>query len=82
MRIQFDKIELRAKRVWRQDGKRRQETKVFMQTVNPFNKNVDGTRKTREQILVELHAERLTWLESAQGYLTIPSASQRQGDGK
>lgn len=77
MKITFDQIELKAKRVWIENGKRRQETKTFMQTVNPFNKNADGTRKTREQILIELHAERLAWLGSANGYLTVSPACER-----
>jgi hypothetical protein len=76
MRVTFDKIELKAKRVWRQGGKRRQETRTFMQTVNPFNRNADGTRKTREQILAELHAERLTWLDTAKGFLTVSEAGR------
>jgi hypothetical protein len=65
VRIQFDKIEMKAKRVWTENGKRRQQTKVFMQTVNPFNKNADGTVKTREQIHKELLAERKAWLDLA-----------------
>jgi hypothetical protein len=74
MRITFDKIELKAKRVWKESGKKRQETRTFMQTVNPFNKNPDGSVKTRVEILKELHAERLAWLNSANGYLTVPSS--------
>lgn len=64
MRITFDEIKVTAKRVWTENGKRRQQTKTFMQTVNPFNKNADGTRKTREQIYAELMNERKEWLSS------------------
>lgn len=35
-------------------GKQCTRTKVFSQTLNPFNTNEDGTVKTREQIMVEL----------------------------
>lgn len=64
MRITFDEIKVTAKRVWTENGKRRQQTKTFMQTVNPFNKNADGTRKTREQIYAELMNQRKEWLSS------------------
>ena len=76
MRYQFQKIELKAKRVWREGGKKRQETKVFMQTINPFNKNADGTVKTGVQILEELHVERRAWLDSAKGLLTVTPAQK------
>jgi hypothetical protein len=62
MRIRLQEIKLTAKRVWTENGKRRQETKAFMQTINPFNKNDDGTVKTGEEILKELHVERKAWL--------------------
>jgi hypothetical protein len=76
VRVTFDKVSIKAKRVWRENGKRRQETREFWQTINPFNKNDDGTRKTREQIMAELHAERLAWLEKAHGYCTVDGGSE------
>jgi hypothetical protein len=63
--IRFREIKLRGVRRWTENGKRKQETKVFMQTVNPFNKGVDGFIKTREQIMDELRAERSKWLADA-----------------
>lgn len=30
--------------------------------MNPFNKNADGTVKTRDQIMAEITAERDTWI--------------------
>jgi hypothetical protein len=33
-----------------------------MQTINPFNRNKDGSVKTRAQIMKELLAERDAWL--------------------
>jgi len=62
MRVRFQEIKLTAKRTWKEGGKRRQMSKTFMQTLNPFNKNEDGTIKTAEEILAELHAERRAWL--------------------
>jgi len=64
MKITFDVVRVRATRVWRDDdGRRRQQTREFMQTVNPFNRDDDGNVKTRQQILVEVNAERAAWLK-------------------
>lgn len=60
--ITFEKVGIKATRRWRdKDGKKRQETKEFWQTISPFNKNTDGEPKTREEILVELREERNKW---------------------
>ncbi len=64
MKITFDVVAVRATRVWRENGRRRQATKEFMQTINPFNKNDDGTVKTRQQILIEVNEQRRAWLAS------------------
>jgi hypothetical protein len=76
IKIVFDEISVKATRRWIQGGRRRQETRTFMQTVNPFNKNADGTVKTREQILAELHAERSAWLASFKIALPSPQGSE------
>lgn len=62
MRVTFQQVKLKGVRRWTENGKRRQETQEFMQTVNPFNKGADGLPKTREQILSELSKERSEWL--------------------
>jgi hypothetical protein len=63
MRVVFNEVKVKGTRRWTDaNGKRRQETKAFMQTVNPFNKNADGSVKTYEQIKRELTAERDFWL--------------------
>ena len=63
MRFTFEEVSLKATYRWAdEDGKRRQKTKRFMQTLNPFNKNADGTLKTRSQIMAELSAQRDSWL--------------------
>lgn len=61
--IRFQAIKIRGVRRWTENGKRRQETKVFFQTINPFNKGADSFPKTREQILDELRQEREDWLK-------------------
>lgn len=53
----FEEVTLKAVRT--KDGKRQQKT--FRQTINPFNKNADGSRKTREQIYSELSEEAQLW---------------------
>lgn len=62
-RIVFDEVVVKATRRWKDEtGRSRQETRKFWQTVNPFNKNPDGSLKTREQIRAELIVERDAWL--------------------
>lgn len=66
VRVKFEEIRIRGMRRWKdENGRARQETKVFMQTLNPFNTNEDGSLKGREQIMVELRAERKAWLEAS-----------------
>jgi len=43
-------------------GKRCQSTKKFFQTVNPFNKNADGTCKDARTIMEEEKEEAQKWL--------------------
>ena len=64
MRVTFDEVKLKGVRRWKEPetGKPRQQTRVFMQTVNPFNKLPDGTMKDRQTIMAELIAERADWL--------------------
>ena len=46
-------------------GKRRVRKASFSQTINPFNKNPDGTIKTQAQIYPEIKAERDEWMKQA-----------------
>lgn len=65
MRVEFEKVSIgKRKRVWTENGKRRQETKEFWQTISPFNVNEDGTRRDRMQILGALHAEAAVWVHA------------------
>jgi len=62
-RIRFQRVQLKAVRRWKDgDGKWHQQTKVFEQTMNPFNKNEHGLPKSRSEIVAELHLEREAWL--------------------
>jgi hypothetical protein len=49
-------------RRWRDaDGRKRQMTKKFWQSINPWNCGADGRPKTREDILREVQADRDKW---------------------
>lgn len=65
-RVRFEKVILRGTRLWKENGKRRQETRKFFQTINPYNKNAAGEQKSKSEILVELINERAKWLADAQ----------------
>jgi len=51
----FEKVSVKAQKKikCKKCGKSTQETRVFSQTINPFNKNKDGTIKTYIQIMDE-----------------------------
>lgn len=59
----FEKVSLPGTRTIVVDGKKKRQSKTFYQTLNPFNRNEDGTVKTRAEIMTELTAERKRWME-------------------
>lgn len=63
MRTTFYEVAVSATKRWTDaGGKKRQKTRKFWQTLSPFNKCADGSIKTREQILIEIQAQRDAWL--------------------
>jgi len=61
--IRFEEVKVKGVRRWTDsDGKKRQETKTFSQTINPFNKNACGLPKTCSEIVEEITAERDAWM--------------------
>lgn len=63
MSTRFEQVKVKATKKWIDgDGKKRQRTCSFSQTLNPFNKNGDGSIKTREQIMAEICFQRDQWL--------------------
>ena len=44
-------------------GRKRQKTEKFFQTLNPFNKNADGSIKNSREILAELKPKYDQWLK-------------------
>jgi hypothetical protein len=69
MRITFAEVAIKGVRRWKDPvtGKPRQETRKFMQTINPFNKLANGAVKNRYDIMMELIDERDEWLKQQQG---------------
>lgn len=64
-RYTFDEISIkRTKRYTDADGKKRQKTRKFSQTLNPFNRNRDGSLKNYDQIMEEITKEADAWMES------------------
>jgi hypothetical protein len=62
MRYVFREIgERRTRRFKCTCGKSHQKTETFYQTLNPFNKNGDGSVKSSEQISLEVNAEANAW---------------------
>lgn len=59
----FDKIKHVEKRngVCPVCGKRSQRSKTFEETVNPYNRNEDGTIKTPMQVLASVRAKGEAW---------------------
>lgn len=64
MRTYYQEIAIRAVKRWTDPvtGKRRQQTRKFYQTLNPFNKDAKGNVKTAEQIRKEIKDKRDAWL--------------------
>lgn len=62
-RYVFSKVERKVTKRWTDSsGKKRQQTMSFWQTENPFNKNADGTPKTRAQLYAEVCEQARAWL--------------------
>lgn len=65
MLYSFNEIKLTGKRKVIVNGKKKIQQKTFSQTVNPFNKNLDGSIKSAKEIIAELKEEIAEW--QAQG---------------
>jgi hypothetical protein len=63
MTITFTEVVVMATYRWNENGKKRQKTKKFYQTISPFNKNLNGEIKTIDEIYLELYAERDAWIK-------------------
>ena len=59
--VNFEEVKIKSTFKWMEDGKKRQKTEIFMQTINPFNKNWKGKMKSRKEIMKELIAKRDKW---------------------
>lgn len=63
MRYNFEEVCVKGVVKWKENGKIQQKTRKFYQTINPFNKNADGSQKTRQQIHIEITRERDAWVQ-------------------
>lgn len=74
MRVDFDKVQLRASKRTRCElcAKWMRRATTLWQTISPFNKNAAGEPKTRGEIMIELHAKAAAWRAEP---LTCPSCS-------
>lgn len=62
IRYNFEKVKCYAKKSGKcLCGKRRTRSEVLWQTVNPFNKNPDGTVKTYNQVRADVNREYEEW---------------------
>lgn len=67
MRITFETVSIgKFTHKWTENGKRRQKTEEFYQTLNPWNKNKNGDLKTREEIYAELYAKKDAWVKKCE----------------
>lgn len=64
MKYMFETVSTKRTHRWKENGKNRQETREFSQTVNPFNKNKKGKVKTYAEILDEINEEADVWLKA------------------
>ena len=63
----FQEVSIKGvKRFVGEDGKKKTRTMKFCQTLNPFNKNADGSVKNRDQIMVEITKERDDWMKEVE----------------
>jgi len=64
MRYVFEVVSHRVTKKWiDEDGKKRQQTQKFEQTLNPYNRDATGQPKSREQIWAEIRAQGDAWLK-------------------
>lgn len=61
MKVTFDTVKLTGVRYVIVNGKRKRQQKVFYQTVNPYNRNHDGSVKSRAEVVMSVREEVLNW---------------------
>ncbi len=66
-RIKFDVIKRTARKTVMVDGKKRQRQRTFEETLNPFNKNPDGSVKTPADIQASLAKKCQEWKQTTDG---------------
>ena len=64
--LHFQEMRIKAHRIIFVDGKRKIETKTFTQTLNPYNRNSDGSIKSGKDIARELNNIAAKWEEGSE----------------
>lgn len=77
--VQFEQIKVTAQKRFdcSRCGKQCQRTRSFAQTLNPFNKNADGTVKDRQTINIQIRDEAKAWL-AAPGMCVVCEREDRE----
>lgn len=60
-RITFEQCRAYGVKYIMVDGKKRRRQKMFWKSVNPWNKNADGSVKTRAEVQAEVDREAREW---------------------
>lgn len=63
MRVTFEEVKTWGNRTIVVDGKKKRQQKTFTQTINPYNRNPDGTVKTYAEVLESVNSERDAWVK-------------------
>lgn len=64
MNYDFEEVSVKGTKVWTEEGKKKQKTKKFSQTLNPFNRNEFGQQKSRSEVMKEITTEKNKWINS------------------
>jgi hypothetical protein len=60
--MNFEQVKTTRTRKWRENGKWRKQTRTFMHTVNPFNKDEEGMPKSYTRVTQDVNAEADAWV--------------------
>lgn len=65
MRTYFEEVTRYGRATWKVDGKRRTKRHKVTHTINPWNRNDDGTVRSREEVTARVEAELQAWIAAA-----------------
>lgn len=76
--IKFQVVKVRASRsvACPKCGKKVKRSRTFERTLNPFNKNADGSVKTYSEVLADVGAEARFWMKQAEPCATCKGGTK------